>query len=303
MSTPILIITRGLPASGKTHQARRWVEADPARRARVNRDDLRTMLHGRRLGTPAQEEQVTAAAHTAMAALLTAGTSVICDDTNLPDRHVRQLQKIAANAGAGFEVMDLTSVPVEICVTRDAARGPAQVGSGVIRSMNALYLVGKLSPLPVPDYTAPAPGMVYEPPADAPPTILVDIDGTMALMNGRSPYEWERVGEDRPNMNVIRAVTAVGSAGTRVVFVSGRDEACRKATEQWLDIHYDYEYDALYMRPAGDRRPDTTVKAEIFEREIRHRYRVVGVFDDRNQVVRMWRTLGLTVFQVAEGNF
>ena len=45
------------------------------------------------------------------------------------------------------------------------------------------------------------------------------------------------------------------------------------------------------------------VKREIFDREIRDRYRVVGVFDDRKQVVRMWRALGLTVFQVAEGNF
>ena len=45
------------------------------------------------------------------------------------------------------------------------------------------------------------------------------------------------------------------------------------------------------------------MKAEIFEREIRHRWAVTGVFDDRAQVVRMWRALGLTVFQVAEGNF
>jgi hypothetical protein len=27
------------------------------------------------------------------------------------------------------------------------------------------------------------------------------------------------------------------------------------------------------------------------------------VVDDRNKVVDMWRTLGLTVFQVAEGDF
>ena len=27
------------------------------------------------------------------------------------------------------------------------------------------------------------------------------------------------------------------------------------------------------------------------------------LFDDRQQVVRMWRALGLTVFQVAEGDF
>jgi hypothetical protein len=45
------------------------------------------------------------------------------------------------------------------------------------------------------------------------------------------------------------------------------------------------------------------VKLEIFDREIRERYYVVGVFDDRNKVVSMWRSLGLTVYQVADGDF
>lgn len=31
--------------------------------------------------------------------------------------------------------------------------------------------------------------------------------------------------------------------------------------------------------------------------------RVEIVFDDRNSVVKMWRLLGLTCFQVAEGDF
>jgi hypothetical protein len=57
------------------------------------------------------------------------------------------------------------------------------------------------------------------------------------------------------------------------------------------------------MRPVGDMRKDSVVKAEIFDREIRGRYHVVAVFDDRDQVVKTWRSLGLTVFQVAEGSF
>jgi hypothetical protein len=57
------------------------------------------------------------------------------------------------------------------------------------------------------------------------------------------------------------------------------------------------------MRLLGDQRKDSVVKREIFDREVRDHYRIVGVFDDRAQVVRMWRSLGLTVFQVAEGDF
>ena len=33
------------------------------------------------------------------------------------------------------------------------------------------------------------------------------------------------------------------------------------------------------------------------------KYNVHFVLDDRQQVVDMWRSLGLTVFQVAEGDF
>jgi hypothetical protein len=57
------------------------------------------------------------------------------------------------------------------------------------------------------------------------------------------------------------------------------------------------------MRPRGDSRRDSIVKQEIFSDHIRHRWRITGVFDDRQHVVRMWRSLGLTVFQVAEGDY
>jgi hypothetical protein len=68
-------------------------------------------------------------------------------------------------------------------------------------------------------------------------------------------------------------------------------------------VYVGLPYEGLFMRPAGDTRKDSIVKREIFDAEIAHRWRVIGVFDDRRQVVRMWRALGLTVFQVAEGDF
>ena len=36
---------------------------------------------------------------------------------------------------------------------------------------------------------------------------------------------------------------------------------------------------------------------------INGKYNVLGVFDDRDQVVSVWRSLGLTCFQVNWGNF
>jgi predicted kinase len=295
-----LLITRGLPASGKTTFARKLQPGV----VRVNRDDLRRMLHGQRLYTQWAEAQVTQAQRATVEALLRAGASVVVDDTNLRARTVREWAELAARFGATFEVHDFTDVPLEECVRRDAERdADSRVGEEAIRRMHQRYLAGRSLPLPVPWVDPGGPGLVYEPDPELPAAVLVDIDGTVALMTGRGPYDWHRVGSDAPNPAVIAAVRAMHAAGHAIVFCSGRDEVCRAETEAWLELFVGVPYEALFMRPEGDGRKDAVVKREIFDTEIRDRWRIVGVFDDRQQVVRMWRALGLTVFQVAEGDF
>lgn len=137
----MLVITRGLPGAGKTLLAERLVDlAPPGSMARVNRDDLRAMMHGQRVGQQWQEDQVTAVQRAAVVDLLGAGVDVVVDDTNLPDTRVQEWEDLAARAGAVMQVVDLRSVPVETCIARDAARGAAggrMVGEPVIREMCA----------------------------------------------------------------------------------------------------------------------------------------------------------------------
>ncbi|MEV0720880.1 AAA family ATPase [Asanoa sp. NPDC050611] len=297
---PRLIITRGLPASGKTTYARSlqpWV-------VRVNRDDLRRMLHGEPLLTDRTERQVSIASFTLVDSLLQAGVDVCVDDTNLRTRLVRDWAGLAARHGATFEVHDFTDVPVDECVRRDATRPKEeQVGEAAIRSMHQRYLEGRPLPLPVPTVAAAPPTDRYEPPADAPEVVLVDIDGTVALLGDRHHLDLDRVIEDEPNLAVIAAVRAMHAAGYGVIYCTGREESARVDTEDWLAEHVGVPYLALHMRGYGDTRRDAVVKRDIFQSEIAGDFRVVGVFDDRQHVVRMWRDLGLTVFQVAEGDF
>ena len=308
---PTMIITRGLPASGKSTYARAWVSEDPTRRARVNRDDLRAMMHDSVFlapsgGNQGTERAVQTVRDAAITALLRKGVDVICDDTNLPQRVARDLRRLAVAGGADFEVVDFTHVTLEECITRDEQRtGPAYVGKEVISRMHARFLAGRALPLPLPDEPADPDAAVvpYEPRPGTPKAIMVDIDGTVALMCGRSPYDETRVHEDTPNTAVIEAVRAMHSAGHAVIFCSGRTDGCREATEKWLAEHVAVPYEALLMRAAGDTRKDSVVKREIFDRHIRDRYDVTCVFDDREQVVAAWREIGLTVFAVAEGKF
>jgi len=133
------------------------------------------------------------------------------------------------------------------------------------------------------------------------PAIIVDFDGTLALKGERKPYDWSRVGEDQPNLPVVFVVRHLALFST-VLIVSGRDEECRWQSEMWLHAQ-SISFHELFMRPKGDNRPDTEVKREIYEREIRDKYNVLVVIDDRNSVVKQWREMGLPCFQVAEGDF
>src|SRR4029079_8076368 len=127
--------------------------------------------------------------------------------------------------------------PLDECIARDALRsGDSHVGEDVIRGMHQRYLAGRKLPLPAPVESTNA-AATYPPPADAPRAVLVDIDGTVAVMSDRSPYDMTRVDLDAPNHAVISAVRAMEAAGHLVVFCSGRTDDCRDATESWLRTH------------------------------------------------------------------
>lgn len=154
------------------------------------------------------------------------------------------------------------------------------------------------------------------------PAIIVDIDGTVADTAHRKHYValkpknfpafFAAAVDDPPILPVIRAAVAMKAVGAALVFCSGRPEKegdldVRKLTEDWLDEHVNYvrglKYDALYMRKAGDYRPDDIVKEELLDQIIADGYAPELVFDDRNRVVAMWRRRGLICAQVAEGDF
>lgn len=138
-----------------------------------------------------------------------------------------------------------------------------------------------------------------------PKTVLVDVDGTIALRGDRDPYAHEHAMEDAVNIPVVNAVEAMVRAyGWKVVIISARKEKYREITDYWLWTHGLFENRAaLLMRKNDDQRGDPQVKRDMYEKEIAPHYDVQTVFDDRTRVVKMWRELGLTCFQVAEGDY
>lgn len=124
---------------------------------------------------------------------------------------------------------------------------------------------------------------------------LCDIDGTLACHTPhRGPYDEHLVHLDTalPTVKVIRSLL---HEEYKVIFFSGRTDKCKEATSDWLEYHLN-EVPELYMRKQRDFRSDDIVKEELYNEHIKGKYNVLGVFDDRPKVVRMWRKLGLFVF-------
>ena len=285
-----IILTKGLPASGKSTWAKQYIKDHPDTK-RVNKDDLRAMLDNSRWSS-SNEKFILKARNYIVQLALDSGNSVIVDDTNLNPIHEEEMLRVAKENEVGFEVHDFSDVSVDECIKRDLAR-PNSVGEKVIKDMYNKFIAKTESTVPYPiDKTLLS-------------CYIFDIDGTLALKSNRSPFEWGRVGEDTVNVPVASVYRMLESSlGNEYKFFifSGRDSVCRKETEEWLQ-KYGIKYEGLFMRPENNMEKDSIIKARLFDENIRGKYNVAGVFDDRQQVVDMWRSMGITCFQVAEGNF
>ena len=310
-----VIMLRGLPASGKSTYAKQLISMNPGKYKRVNRDSLRLMFAEE--FKDSNEKFVLRVRDQIIDQSLEEGFSVIVDDLNLSAKHEARIKSVVRNRAEVKIVDDFLQVPLDELLARNTGRD-AQVPEKVIRDLYAQF-VSKDVTKEDQDYKEEKSRiwnfkkderkyLPYNP--DLPDCVIFDMDGTLAIMNGRNPYGCEGIETDLPNEPVIRMLRMLqdldeGSLHTPDVFiVSGRSEDCRQETLNWL-FTYDIKipHFNLIMRRSGDNRKDSIIKEEIFDKFFRDKYNVLAVFDDRNQVVEKWRELGLLCLQVAPGNF
>jgi len=150
---------------------------------------------------------------------------------------------------------------------------------------------------------------------------IFDIDGTLSDNTGRLHHvvqsdedhllgipfkkDWDAFNSDCTQdkvypdvLNILRSL----EQEYQIILLTGRDNKYRSKTVAWLEKH-GVQYDHLFMRWSGDKSADYFVKQEIYEKYIKKDFDVKGIFEDRERVVKMWRELGLTCFQVKEGDY
>lgn len=144
--------------------------------------------------------------------------------------------------------------------------------------------------------------------------IICDIDGTIANIEHRLHYihgekkDWDSFykacDKDDLNTPTFLILEDLKETDNRIIMLTGRPESYRKETIKWLE-KYDVPYNHLLMRKHGDFRKDYIVKKELFETEIEKMYtnHLFLALEDRKQCVDMWRSIGITCWQVDTGEF
>lgn len=141
---------------------------------------------------------------------------------------------------------------------------------------------------------------------------IFDIDGTLSNNDHRThhllkqPKDWEAyhalVAHDTPHEHICELAIAL-SKTMPIIYCSGRHDGQRRVTENWLMTYAVPGHFGLYMRKEGDHRPDHIIKRELLDQIRADGFDPIMAFDDRNQVVDMWREAGIPCAQVAPGNF
>lgn len=294
-------VTVGVSASGKSFWSKQEWEKNPLKTVVINRDKIRELLWGyteqsvseyySRKDLNKLEKEITLYEDTLINEALCQGKTVIIDATHLKKSYLERFKYW--NVPIEYVYFDVT---LKEAITRDMGRNRS-VGEKVIKRQYSQYL--ELQKEGVPTKFEP---VEFINDKTLPKCVLVDIDGTLAHMTNRSPYDWKRVGDDYVDTSVKNVVNSITySHGAQIFICTGRDGSCLRESIEWLNDK-GVLYDKVFIRKENDQRPDWVIKEEIW-RQIAKDYYIVGMYDDRNQVCRRARALGLKVFQVEYGNF
>jgi len=299
-----LIVLQGLPGSGKTTWRKKYVEENPATIV-VCRDEIRHEL-GDYSHNSDTEKEVSRIEIERVKNALNDGLDVIIDATNLSMKNMKMWDGIAKQFGIAAQFEMMPYIPMAEALRRDSAPDrDHHCGLEVImrfyhdhypdKFFEEKNAMEKHKHVFIHHDRIPINNAL-------PKAVICDIDGTLGWMN-RNPFDYARVDEDRLDERMMQILRAMDAAGVEIIIMSGREgtDVCMEKTTKWLDSVMGGIKYTLYLKAAKDYRPDNVTKKEMFEKNIRDKYDVICVYEDREKVVTMWRELGLLCCQVATG--
>ena len=290
-----LLVLQGPPASFKSTYARNFIKTND-HWVIVNRDSIRNGLG--EYWDPSRENLVSKIERDTIISSIQMGWNVIIDATNLNPKTIAKWEALAEEYKCEIEYKEFWP-PFHQALENDKGPNRNPVGHKVIKSFYERYKPELLNDKGWDNrYIKPLDWSKEK-------AVICDLDGTLCLHQGRSPYDYEKCNTDKPNDPLCKLLWDLYEKDYRIIFTSGREDIggnVRLITESWINENFGGSY-VLLMRAEGDHRPDEIVKEEIYHKEIEPFYNVVSVFDDRDKVCKMWRDLGLLCCQVYYGDF
>lgn len=141
--------------------------------------------------------------------------------------------------------------------------------------------------------------------------IVFDLDGTisdgrqyieMYLKNKPKRYDlfYQTLDLHGTHEVTLNVLLNLYESGCRIIFCTARGREGEETTKRWLNKHLpDVKY-ALYMKAKGDHRKDYVCKSEMVDQMIKDGFNPVLAFDDKPDVVNMYRKRGITCYHVTD---
>lgn len=298
-----ILILIGAPGSGKSTFSKYFIRTEE-NWMRLCRDDFRMMHFTYSNLSPREESLITDMQDASIEALLKKRCNVLIDATHCRDEYLNHyIERFNHLADISFKMFEVDAkVIAERCDKRNKESGKfisTSVQRKYLKELEDLKKTFDFSLRPKIDNRERS----VKQDISLPKAIICDLDGTLALMDDRNPFDATHADKDDLNEPVANTLKVFAKEGYQILLVSGREDRFREPTISFLN-QYDIPYHQLWMRPSKDFRKDSIVKREIFDAEIAGKYYIEFVLDDRDQVVEMWRKeLKLPCFQVNYGSF
>lgn len=282
-----LLITRGLPASGKTTYAKNWVEENPEKRIRVEKDEIRKdsklFIDGVYNKERGDESIVVKERDRLIHSALSRGFSVVSSDTNLNSKNIVQLQNIAKQYDAELEIKEFYEISLRELIERDKNRSRS-VGENTIRDLFYKYV--KV----MPTY------LKFN--AELPFVIVCDIDGTLTL-----DQKSKKLNQEEINIAIAHILDAIKIINyAKIILITKRDMSLETQTKDWLELN-DIEYDFIVFNTDLDK-SESALKIEFIEQQVIDKYNILAWFDDNTEVCNILRDVyGINVMQTGDPNY